>query len=191
MHLDSLDYLIEAVQNSPRRTPIFGLMRSLAQELRLPERDTQDALYSSLLFDLGLSVINTRITAKKELSAADMTVIRAHPLSSIGLISQFEISDVVRSAILHHHERYDGTGYPAGLRREAIPLISRMLAVVDAYTAMTSERIYRKSMSAKKAMNELIAGAGSFYDPTVVAAFQRVVQGALRDSSDHTPSGNA
>ncbi len=191
MHLDSLDYLIEAVQNSPRRTSIFGLMRSLAQELRLPERDMQDALYASLLFDLGLSVINTRITAKKDLSAADMSVIRTHPLSSIGLISQFEISDVVRSGILHHHERYDGTGYPAGLQGEAIPLISRMLAVVDAYTAMTSERIYRKSMSAKKAMNELIAGAGSFYDPTVVAAFQRAVQGALQDSSRDDSFGNA
>lgn len=192
IHLESLDNLINAVQISPPgRSAVFGIMRDLARALRLSQEDLEQALYVSLLFDLGLSVLNKRITEKTALDPADLAVIRAHPTSTINLINQFEISDEVCRIILHHHERYNGTGYPDGLRGEEIPLISRMLAVVDAYTAMTSERVYRKTFSAEKALGEIIAGAGELYDPAVVAAFQQVIRGDSSALYLQGRSGNA
>ncbi|HSW65002.1 MAG TPA: GAF domain-containing protein [Dissulfurispiraceae bacterium] len=192
MHLDSLDKLIDAVQSSsPGRSAVFGLMRDLSLALRLSREEQQQALYVSLLFDLGLSALNKRITAKTSLDPADLSVIRAHPRSTVNLINQFEISDEVCRIILHHHERYNGTGYPDGLRGEEIPLISRMLAVVDTYTAMTSERVYRKPFSAEKALGEIIAGAGELYDPAVVAAFQIAIRENSPAQYPQGPSGNA
>jgi len=84
--------------------------------------------------------------------------------------------ETVANGILCHHERWDGTGYPLGLKGEQIPLASRILAVVDAYDAMISNRVYRKGMKMDAAMAELIRNAGKQFDPQVVSIFQKIVQ---------------
>ena len=82
-----------------------------------------------------------------------------------------KLGDDICAGILHHHENYDGSGYPSGLRKEQIPIGARILAVVDAFEAMTAERPYRKRLSIKEAVEELKANSGTQFDPKVVNAF--------------------
>ena len=91
-------------------------------------------------------------------------------------LDSLEFSDVIKKVILHHHERYDGTGYPDGLIGNAIPLLSRVIAVADSFCAMTMDRPYRKKISRDKALEEIRQGAGSLYDPAVAAALETVVR---------------
>lgn len=98
-----------------------------------------------------------------------------HPYTAVALLNNFEFSEAVKMAILHHHERYDGTGYPDGLKGSKIPFISRVLSVVDAYCSMISERPYRKSFIREEALQEIKRGAGSVYDPAVAQALAEVI----------------
>lgn len=102
-------------------------------------------------------------------------MLKVHPFNTINLIDTFEISDDVRNIILHHHERFDGTGYPDQLQGQAIPFVSRVLSVVDAYCAMISKRPYRKAFTDQDALEEMKKGAGSVYDPVVVKALVQVL----------------
>jgi HD-GYP domain-containing protein (c-di-GMP phosphodiesterase class II) len=115
---------------------------------------------------------------KKKLQEADVRMLKVHPFNTINLIDTFEISDDVRNIILHHHERFDGTGYPDQLQGQAIPFVSRILTVVDAYCAMISKRPYRKAFSNLEALEEMKKGAGSVYDPDVVNALAQVLSTA-------------
>ncbi len=81
----------------------------------------------------------------------------------------------IKESILHHHERYDGSGYPDGLKGNNIPFISRVLAVADTYTAIVADRPYRKAISNKEAIEQVIAGSERQFDPKVVTAFIKTV----------------
>jgi HD-GYP domain-containing protein (c-di-GMP phosphodiesterase class II) len=89
----------------------------------------------------------------------------------------------IRPIVLAHHERYDGTGYPNGLRADQIPLAAQIIAIADAYAAMTASRPYRPALSAKAALRELRANAGTQFNPVVVEAFIRTVVGERRKSA--------
>jgi HD-GYP domain-containing protein (c-di-GMP phosphodiesterase class II) len=143
------------------------------------EEDKKIALYISLIYDLGLVAFDESIMKKKKkLQEADVRMLKVHPFNTINLIDTFEISDDVRNIILHHHERFDGTGYPDQLQGQAIPFVSRILTVVDAYCAMISKRPYRKAFSNLEALEEMKKGAGSVYDPDVVNALAQVLSTA-------------
>jgi HD-GYP domain-containing protein (c-di-GMP phosphodiesterase class II) len=109
------------------------------------------------------------------LSPLEESSLRAHPYSTLGLLGDFEPSQTVRKVILHHHERYDGTGYPDGLKGEEIPFLSRVLAVVDAYCAMTEARPYRSVLGVEEALGEICREAGRQFDPRVVEALVKVL----------------
>ena len=102
--------------------------------------------------------------------------IRSHPELGVEILRH--VIDLVNClpAILHHHEHYDGRGYPSGLRKDKIPLEARILAVADAYDAMTSPRPYRQQLSSDKAIKELRRCAGSQFDPEMVGAFCSIIQ---------------
>lgn len=106
---------------------------------------------------------------------------RRHPEYGANILGELELLDRVRPIVLHHQERYDGSqagpypGYPAGLAGEAIPIGSRIIAVVDAYDAMTSNRSYRRATSKAVAIEELRRHAGTQFDPKVVQAFLAVL----------------
>jgi HD-GYP domain-containing protein (c-di-GMP phosphodiesterase class II) len=115
------------------------------------------------------------VLSKEKLSGTDVRILKAHPVNTIELLSCFEISPVVRNVIIHHHERYDGSGYPDRLKGEDIPFLSRVLSVADAFYAMISERPYRRPVSREVAFQEIRKGAGTLYDPTVVEALNKVL----------------
>jgi putative methionine-R-sulfoxide reductase with GAF domain len=152
---------------------IFKIMEKL--EATADERKM--AVYIAMVYDLGLAPMDEEIT-KKQLTPQEKHKIEGHPLATISLLSEFEFSDAVKDAILHHHENFDGTGYPDGLRGDAIPFISRVLHVVDAFCAMTTEKPYRPARSAKDALKEIRKNAGSYYDPAVVSALEDVLTSA-------------
>jgi HD-GYP domain-containing protein (c-di-GMP phosphodiesterase class II) len=97
----------------------------------------------------------------------------------VAILSPIEQLQEVLPAIRHHHERYDGGGYPDGLKGEEIPLQARIVAVADAFDAMVSDRPYKKGFSAQKALKVLEKGAGSQFDPVVVDCFRDKVAGKL------------
>ena len=177
--LSSFDNLLYAVKRYHKKKTIFpDLVLKIMDKLGAEEEEKKKALYVSMIYDLGLVLINESILKKKTLSLSEMQALRTHPYNTIGLLRSFEYSEDLKKAILHHHERYDGKGYPGGLKKTEIPLISRVLSVVDSYCAMTAEKLYGKYFTRKEALSEIKAGSGTIYDPEVVKAFEEV----FRDS---------
>lgn len=124
------------------------------------------------LHDVGKIDVDRAILAKPAaLDADELATVRRHPLVGAQLVARVRSLRHSVDCVLHHHERWDGTGYPHGLAREAIPLEARILAVADAYDAMTSNRPYRSPVAHDDALRELERCAGTQFDPTVVAAF--------------------
>lgn len=172
----SFNDLLPAVKNYLKKGNAFpDLTVRIMNVLGAAEEVKRLALYASMIYDLGLTV-NESLIEKKELSVSEMSVLRVHPRTSVDLIDDFEFSEDVKEAILHHHEKYDGTGYPGRLSKEEIPFISRVLSVVDAFCSMITDRPYRKALSKHTALQEIKRGAGSQYDPTVVKALDEVLQ---------------
>jgi HD-GYP domain-containing protein (c-di-GMP phosphodiesterase class II) len=128
---------------------------------------------AGLLHDLGKIGTSKRILNKAgKLTGEEFAKIKEHPpLGSIMIMSEIETLQQLVPVIRHHHERFDGKGYPDGLAGEDIPLEARILAVVDSFDAMTHERAYRKALSREEAIAELERGAGTQFDPAVVEAF--------------------
>ncbi len=146
--------------------------RGVAARLGLPEQDRDMACYAALLRDVGkVGVADGVLNKPGSLLPAERELVRSHVRLGVDLLRRVPALREVAAVVLHHHERYDGAGYPAGLRGEAIPLASRIVAVVDAYCAMLAPRSYRERSSEERARAELARGAGTQFDPRVVEAF--------------------
>lgn len=152
------------------------LIIKLADTLGLSEADKKTAISVSAVYDLGLMLIDESIFLKKKLSPEDMLSMKLHPVNTISVLAGLDFPDTIKNIILHHHERYDGAGYPNGLKGEEIPFISRILSVVDSFYAMTTERNYREKLTEEQALQEIRKGSGSLYDPGVVAALEAIVK---------------
>ncbi|MCK4244279.1 MAG: HD domain-containing protein [Candidatus Omnitrophica bacterium] len=144
----------------------------MAKELGLSQRRQELIQYAAFLHDIGKVGINLAILQKPgPLNAREWVVIHQHPLNGSAVIKQLGFLRELVPIILHHHERYDGKGYPAKKKNNEIPLGARILAVADAFDAMTSTRAYRPALSKKKAIEELERNKGTQFDPLVVDAF--------------------
>jgi diguanylate cyclase (GGDEF)-like protein len=144
----------------------------LAQAMGLPEEERDSARLASLLRDIGQLALPDDIASKPEpLSPDDQELLMTHPALGHAVVQKAPRLKSMLPGILHHHEAYDGSGYPFGLKGDDIPLVARIIAVVDAYYAMTSGRPHRPKMTAQTAREELLAKAGSQFDPQVVNVF--------------------
>ncbi len=127
---------------------------------------------AGLLHDLGKMGVSEAVLNKPgSLSQQERAEVRKHPVIGGNMLRRTPHMDQVIPAIVFHHERWDGLGYPDGLKGEAIPLMARIMAVADSFDAMTSDRPYRKAMAVEAALAELQTGAGTQFDPRVVEAF--------------------
>lgn len=153
------------------------LVKLLGAELGVPDNMQDDLSLLALLHDIGKLTIPDAILYKPaQLTTEEWDIMRQHPQRGYQIAeSNREISYMARS-ILHHHERWDGTGYPNGLKGEEIPQLSRIISVVDAFDAMTYDRVYQKARSKKDAMEELIRCSGTQFDPNIVKSFEKIYE---------------
>ncbi len=148
----------------------------LASQLALTEEDRRNLIYSAYLHDIGKINIEENILIKSDpLTPEEWRILQQHPQLAVDIIRTIPSFDVVQPIILHHHERYDGTGYPDRLRGEEIHPLARLLTVVDAFDAMTSIRPYQKTRTYTQAMEELRRCSGTQFDPDAVEAFCQCV----------------
>lgn len=176
--LDALVASIEAkdpasVGHSAR---VAQLCEWMAEALGLGFRETQEARTAGMLHDLGTLAIPSRVLRlPRERNEAEQQVMAEHPIHAVDMLGDIEFVHGSLDGIAHHHERYDGRGYPSGLVGEQIPLAARIIAVADAFDALTTERSYRAALSPAEAMDELHRRAGSHLDPHVVSALERAL----------------
>ena len=153
---------------------VMHLSVALARELGLDEATTERLRLGGLLHDIGkIGVIDALLDIQAPLSATECIPMRLHPEVGVAILAPIERLHDVLPGILHHHEWYDGTGYPKGLKGDAIPLEARIIAVADAYDAINSNRPYRGVTLPTDALAELSRYQGSQFDPAVVLALAR------------------
>jgi len=143
----------------------------IAKELSLPAPEIEDIRLAGLLHDIGKIGIPEKILNKPDnLTSIEFNQIKVHPYISAQILKPIALFKPLLPFVYHHHERWDGKGYPDGLRGEAIPLGARILAVADAFDAITADRVYRPGKGDNAAVNELVKWAGIQFDPLVVDA---------------------
>lgn len=149
----------------------------IGSELRLTELGLKKLNQAALFHDIGKVAIPKEILDKpSRLNEKELEVIKRHPLVGCEIISPLKHMRELAPIVRHEHERFDGQGYPDGLKEEEIPLESRIIAVADSFDAMTSDRPYRKAMSREKACHELRANSGTQFDPQILDAFFKAVE---------------
>ena len=175
--ITSFDSLLNAEKNYSKKNKIFpNLMERVINNLDASNEEKNLALYVSIIYDLGMALAENDFSKEKKLSSAQISLLKVHPHTTVGLLDEFEFSEDVKKAILYHHERYDGSGYPDGLKGNEIPFISRVLSVVDSFCALITEKPYRKASTKNAALAEIKNGAGSAYDPLVVDALEKALE---------------
>jgi HD-GYP domain-containing protein (c-di-GMP phosphodiesterase class II) len=133
-------------------------------------------MLAAILHDIGKVGITDRILTKNGvLTVEEMEVIREHPAAGAAIVGHIRQLQSIIPAIRYHHEHYDGSGYPEGLRGEEIPLTARIIAVADTYDAIIHERAYHRGMSKSDAVAEIAEHAGTQFDPHMVEAFAQAL----------------
>lgn len=150
---------------------------SIAEEMNIPEKELRDIKVAAFLHDIGKVEIGREILNKTEpLTADELAILRQHPSWGAQIVSSISLLKEIVPMILYHHEKYDGTGYPAGLRGEEIPLAARILKIADSFDAMTSYRPYQNAKTFKEAKEELIRCKAKDFDPEMVDIFLRILE---------------
>lgn len=184
-HIDlitSIKTLISVINAKDRYTyghieRVVMFTKLLANRLELTDEEKKTLKYGAYLHDIGKINISKEILNKKmTLNRDEWEILKQHPANGVELIESVESLKNIVPLILHHHERYDGTGYPMQLKEKSIPYLARVLTVVDSFDAMTSNRPYGKRKTYEDAILELKRCSGSQFDPDVAEAFIKVVQ---------------
>jgi HD-GYP domain-containing protein (c-di-GMP phosphodiesterase class II) len=150
----------------------------IGRRLELSEKESNDLKWASILHDIGKIGIPERILNKTDrLTDDEFEIIKGHPAKGGKILRPVAQLAGSLSAIIHHHERYDGGGYPNGLKGEDIPLAARIIAVADTFDAINSTRAYRPARKPEEAMAAIEAVAGSQLDPYIVKVFKEIYKG--------------
>src|SRR5512143_196388 len=180
--IDTIDILVGLLEVND---PFFGgnshitmeYARAVAEEMKLSQEMVDEIALASMLHDIGrVGVKNEILSEKPKISENEFNTVKSHCENGAKILDTIDFPWKVKPIIVHHHERYDGKGYPGGLKGREIPVGARILAVVDAFTAMTAHRPYRsRSLTRVEAILELHRNVGTQFDPEVVELFTSVV----------------
>jgi HD-GYP domain-containing protein (c-di-GMP phosphodiesterase class II) len=165
---------------------VAELVRKTLVQLKISGPEATLIETSARLHDIGKIGIPDSILMKPGLLLPqEMAVMRTHPEKGAELIAKYKDFSRGATMIMHHHERWDGNGYPSGLKEYAIPFGARVISVVDSFDAMTSDRPYRKAMSPHQAIHILLEGSGTQWDPNIVNDFVDMIMKQMDEESEH------
>ena len=176
---DTVEALLVALESKDRylnghSVRVRDMAVKLGEHAGLDRGQLRTLGYAALLHDVGKIGIHEDILNKNDkLTDDEYKEIQRHPEISAEIISPVPFLNPSVKAVLHHHERWDGQGYPHGLSGEQIPLMARIIAVVDAFDAMTSDRSYRSAMPHSVAMQAIQSGRGIQFDPRIADLFEK------------------
>ncbi len=182
-YFGTIQALVNALEASDRYTKghserVRFMGMELAKYIGLDYRELEAFEHAAILHDIGKIGIDTAVLNKQEeLTSKEFSLIRAHPIIGDEILGPIGTLQGVRTTILQHHEKYDGTGYPYGIAGDEITLKARILSVVDTFDAMMTDRPYRRGMDTDYVYEELRRGAGTQFDPAVVNAFLEMLEG--------------
>ena len=146
--------------------------------------DEEEVYLSAILHDIGKLFVSKRILEKKEkLSNIEYKLIKNHPENGYNLLIKSKKFKQIAHNVLHHHERWDGEGYPNALVGKEIPIVSRIIAIADAYDAMTTDRVYRGKMTCQAAIAEIIENSNLQFDPNIVESFILVMENRCKSKN--------
>ncbi len=184
---DAIDYRDPyTAQHSVR---VAEMVNRLARRLNLSSQDVDEMTLAARVHDLGkIGIANEILLKDGKLTAEEMAVMRAHPEIGVSILQKYDSFEATLPMVMHHHERYDGRGYPRGISGNEIPMGARLIAVVDAYDAMTSDRPYRKGMRPLIAVQRIAEATGTQFDPAVAATFVAMMYEELAAKGEHVPN---
>jgi len=161
----------------------------LAEALGLRKQEIETVKNAALLHDLGKIGIDGQLLVKKDsLTSAEYELLKKHPVIAVNIIKNISLLAREIPLILHHHERYDGLGYPHGLKANEIPLGAKILAIADAFDAMTTSRQFRPKMPVSQALQQIAAEKSHQFDPQLVDVFLLCMATPPKDAEDGAPS---
>ena len=169
--------------NHSKRVGLYGLL--FAKTLDIPDDRLEEVETAAILHDIGKILVPNNIICKEgKLNFEEYDIIKSHSLGSKTLLQNHPEFNEILYAVKHHHERWDGKGYPDGLQEEDIPYLSRIIAIVDSYDAMTSARPYRDGLPHEQAITEIERYSGAQFDPELAKRFLEA-QNLIRDAKNH------
>ena len=159
------------------RPVYFKIIQLTAEKLNCNQEEIKNLEYASILHDAGLTTIPQVLLNKVgALTTQEIQMIHEHPQKSVELMKPVGFLKPLLPIIMHHHERYDGSGYPSGLRGKQIPLGARLMSIIDAFEAMIQGRPYRRAMEMEEIFDELRKNSGIQFDPVIVEVFLNLAQ---------------
>jgi hypothetical protein len=168
---------------------LVDLVRKLAREVGFPSEQERDLVYGALLRDIGMIATgDPLVDTDQKMTEEQSEQLRSHPTEGIRLMESLPVSQTVKDVILGHHERFNGEGYPGGLRGRNIPLAARIVSVVENFVAMLTPMPNRPALSRAQAMEILRENFGQRYDPDIVEVFLQMFQGEASTPESQTPA---
>lgn len=180
MRFSSINTILQTLHEKYERERLHcrhvsQICMKIAKAMGFSEREIDEMNLVGRMHDIGKIAVNSVIFSKPDvLTDEEWVDMKRHPEVGFRILSASTEMAYIAKTVLAHHERYDGTGYPNGLKGGSIPMMARILAVADAYEAMTNERPYRQRKSSKQAIEEISALSGTQFDPVVVEAFLKL-----------------
>ena len=170
-------YIDSRISNAGKHSAKVAVwVRTTARKMNFDEKKIQSIFWAALLHDIGkISVPDQILRKNRPLNNQEWTMMKLHPTVGANIVSSQKNIAHLAPIIHTHQEKFDGTGYPQGLYGDDIPLEARIVSVVDAYDAMTDDRVYRKARTHSEAILELKRMGGKHFDPMVVSVFVGVV----------------
>lgn len=166
-------------QGHTERVTKYALL--IGAEMKLSQDELNTLRYASEIHDIGkISIPDFILNKPAKLNKLERSMIELHPVKGAQILAPLDFLKQVIPLVRHHHERYDGKGYPDGLKGKNIPLLARIMACADSYDAMTTERPYKQKMSIDEAIHEIRINSGKQFDPAIAALFIKILKSKKR-----------
>jgi putative nucleotidyltransferase with HDIG domain len=182
-HFETIMAFSEALEARDQYTAghsrrVMEYSKSIGQRFKLDKQDIEDLKRSALLHDIGkIGIPDTILKKETKLTDEEYAIIKSHSGTGAGILQYIKSFKHLVPAVYHHHERFDGEGYPDCIKGEAIPLHARIIAIADTFDAMTSSRSYRKkALSLRTALSELERNKGTQFDPGIADVFIEILE---------------